>query len=100
MPPQPQAMLAQAMRDFQAVRGFRVCAGSEVWLRSAFRCAVCAGAMKIGVPPMGLAVRMELGRLAFRREGWRSAWKYNAGLSQHSLPYDAGLEKEDGRTRE
>lgn len=56
--------------------------------------------MKIGVPPMGLAVRMELGRLAFRREGWRSAWKYNAGLSQHSLPYDAGLEKEDGRTRE
>jgi hypothetical protein len=61
-----------------------------VWLRSAFRSAVCAGAMKIGVPPMGLAVRMELGRLAFRREGWRSAWKYNAGRS-HLLPYDAGL---------
>jgi hypothetical protein len=38
-------------------------------------------------------------RLAFRREVWRSAWKLNAPR-QLTLPYDAGLEKEDGRTRE
>ena len=29
MPPQPQAMLVQAMRDFQAVRGFRVTQGAR-----------------------------------------------------------------------
>jgi hypothetical protein len=39
-------------------------------------------------------------RLAFRREIWRIAWMFNVGRSQSSLPYDAGLEKEDGRTRE
>ena len=44
--------------------------------------------------------RLEQWRLAFRREIGRSAWKFNAGRSQLSLPYDAGLEKEDGRTRE
>jgi hypothetical protein len=45
--------------------------------------------MKIGVPPRDLAVRMELGSLAFRREIWRSAWKFNEP-EQHYLPYDAG----------
>src|SRR5208283_2426688 len=57
----------------------------------------------------GLSFGLERLRLAFRREIWRIAWKFNAGRS-HLLPYDAGLaghsktrvhgNKEDGRTRE
>jgi hypothetical protein len=40
--------------------------------------------------PRALPLGLERLRLAFRREIWRSAWKFNE-TEQHYLSYDAGL---------